>query len=98
MSKLTACIDLDKCDDLDFEIGDSVYNCTKDEILGWLKDRHSQREDAERWRKVKEIAKRNDLDYYPCRDCPVSDNCDSADSLCGQAGSIVDALEGGKDE
>lgn len=51
-------------------------------------------EKAGKWDRVKEIAKRNGLDEYPCEGCPVTDMCDSSDSLCGQAESIVDALEG----
>lgn len=47
--------------------------------------------DAEKWEKVEEIAKRNWTDD-PCEGCPVEDMCDSADSLCGQADSIVDAF------
>ena len=51
-------------------------------------------DDAERWRKVKEIAGRNWLDEYPCEGCSVADMCDSSLSLCGQADSIVNALDG----
>ena len=50
--------------------------------------------DAEKWRGVKEIAGRNWLDEYPCEGCSVESMCDSSLSLCGQADSIVDALEG----
>ena len=50
------------------------------------------RADAEKWRKVKEIAKRNWYDGYPCDGCPVENCCDSADSLCGQADALVQAL------
>lgn len=49
--------------------------------------------DAEKWRRVKEIASRNWLDDYPCEGCSVEAMCDSTLSLCGQADSIVDALE-----
>lgn len=49
---------------------------------------------AEKWRKVKEIAKRNWYDGYPCDGCPVENCCDSADSLCGQADALVQALTG----
>ena len=52
------------------------------------------RRDAEKWRKVEEIAKRNWYDGYPCEGCPVENCCDSADSLCGQADALVQALTG----
>ncbi len=48
---------------------------------------------ARKWDRVKEIAARNWLDGYPCGGCSVEDMCDSSLSLCGQADSIVDALE-----
>ena len=50
--------------------------------------------DAEKWDRVKEIAGRNWLDGYPCEGCSVESMCDSSLSLCGQADSIVTALEG----
>ncbi len=50
--------------------------------------------DAGKWRKVEEIAKRNWYDGYPCDGCPVENCCDSADSLCGQADALVQALTG----
>ena len=50
-------------------------------------------EKARLWDRVKEIAKRNNLDGYPCEGCSVMKSCDSGISLCGQAESIVDALE-----
>jgi hypothetical protein len=49
-------------------------------------------EAAELWEKVEEIAKRNWMDD-PCEDCPVEERCDSCNSLCGQADSVVDALK-----
>lgn len=48
--------------------------------------------DAEKWRKVEEIAKRNWIDS-PCDGCPVIDVCDVSNSLCGQADSVVHALK-----
>jgi hypothetical protein len=54
-------------------------------------------EKAEKWDKVKEIAKRIWKDSC-CEDCPVEDRCDSTNSLCGQMDNVVDALEGGKSE
>lgn len=50
--------------------------------------------DAEKWDRVKELAERNWLDEYPCEGCSVESMCDSSLSLCGQADSIVTALEG----
>lgn len=49
--------------------------------------------DAALWRKVKEIATRNELDDYPCEGCPVEAQCDSSDSLCGQMDNVVYAME-----
>ena len=49
------------------------------------------RRDAEKWRKVEEIAKRNWTDD-PCEDCPVAERCDSSNSLCGQADDLIEAL------
>jgi hypothetical protein len=53
-------------------------------------------EKAEKWDKVKEIAKRIWKDSC-CENCPVEDRCDSTNSLCGQMDNVVDALEGGQD-
>ena len=50
------------------------------------------RRDAEKWRKVEEIAKRNWYDGYPCEGCPVEYDCDGSLSLCGQAESLIQAL------
>ena len=50
-------------------------------------------EKARLWDRVKEVAKRNNLDGYPCEGCSVMKSCDSGISLCGQAEFIVDALE-----
>lgn len=50
--------------------------------------------DAEKWDRVKELAERNWLDEYPCEGCSVESMCDLSLSLCGQADSIVTALEG----
>ncbi len=52
------------------------------------------KEKARKWDRVKELAERNWLDEYPCEGCSVESMCDSSLSLCGQADSIVDALEG----
>lgn len=54
-------------------------------------------EKAAKWDRVKEIAERNWLDEYPCEGCSVQDMCDSTLSLCGQAESIVYALETDKE-
>lgn len=50
------------------------------------------RRKARLWDEVEEIAKRNWMDD-PCEDCPVEERCDSCNSLCGQAYSVVDALK-----
>ena len=55
-------------------------------------DYEQVKRDAALWRKVKEIAERNWM-IDPCDDCPVSERCDSADSLCGQADAVVNALK-----
>lgn len=46
--------------------------------------------DAERWRKVVEIAKYADIDG--CKDCPVYNLCDKTVSLCGSANETVYAI------
>lgn len=50
-------------------------------------------EKARKWDRVKEIAKRNELDSYPCEGCSVESMCDSTLSLCGQADTLVEALD-----
>ena len=52
------------------------------------------RADAEKWRRVKEIAARDELEGYPCYSCPVTDRCDSSMAICGMANEVVNALEG----
>jgi hypothetical protein len=58
-----------------------------------IEEYNATKEKARKWDRVKEIAKRNELDSYPCEGCSVESMCDSTLSLCGQADTLVEALD-----
>ena len=66
-----------------------LFILNKDYIDGFYSEAEKLRADAEKWRKVKEIAKTDDC--YPI--CPFVDYCVNSDMPCCLA-VVVDALEG----
>jgi len=97
--KFYACVDLDRCDCVDFEVGEECWTATTKELLEWLKARpslQSLQQDAEKWRRVKEIAKLADP-KCPNNLCPHFNICHGRTmcvAICKASKDVVEALEG----